>query len=205
MGLHPHPTAATCAPGAQPEGRGVSALLAPGKERVSRATASLLRPAHLRGSGCSLDPGPQSPESLPGATSAHSPRERPGPGALCRRSPLVLNPEPEPKPEPKPGGMDAGGRARAPAGLGPSGWPLSRRALPSPSPGQGRAGRACPPRGLGALRAALGALRGPGPRRARRGAEARRRRRAHCWQARGRRRASAGRRAGRGRGAGRPD
>lgn len=40
--------------------------------------------------------------------------------------------------------MDGRSRARAPASLGPSRWPLSRRALPGWNPGRGRTGRMNP-------------------------------------------------------------
>ena len=58
--------------------------------------------------------------------SPQMPSARPWSRALCRGSPLVVGPEPERKL----GSMDPGGRARAPASLGPWRWPLSRRSLP---------------------------------------------------------------------------
>lgn len=114
-GMHPRPPAATWAAGTQLERHGVSARLAPGRDAVGRAPGASPEPRSSGGGGCSLVPGPRSPESLPGATSAHSPRGRPGSDALCRQLPLVLGPGPGPEPEPEPGGMDAGGGARAPA------------------------------------------------------------------------------------------
>lgn len=137
-GRGPGPSAGL--PPRAPHGRrrrylGVSARLAP-ESRNELSAGGLSRSS--RGGGGSLNPGLQSPECLPRVTSSHSPRARPWSRALCRRSPLVLGPEPEAKL----GGMDAGGRARTPASLGPSRWPLSRRALPSRNPGRGRTGHA---------------------------------------------------------------
>lgn len=156
-------------------------------------------PRSSRGGGCSLDPGPSSPRSLPEATGAHSPRGRPESSALCGRSRLVL------RPELKPGDVDAGGGARVTAGLGPSKRPPSRRALPSRSPRRGRAGRACPPRRLGALSGSAGA---PGPRApsgAARGPQAATATATGVLLAGAQAAASERGRAGRGRGAGRPD
>lgn len=104
-----------------PRGRsrrhGVSPRLAPGRDGVGRAPGASPEPRSSGRDGCCLVPGPRSPESLPGATSAHSPRGRPGSDALCRQLPLVLGPGPGP------GGMDAGGGARAPATSGRRGGP----------------------------------------------------------------------------------
>lgn len=111
-------SAATCAPGAQAEVRGVSARPAPVRDGVSRAPGASPAPRSYRRGGCSLNPGPRSPEFLPAATSAHSPRGRPGSGALCRRPPLV----PVPEPESKLGGMDAGHRQPRPVEGAPLPW-----------------------------------------------------------------------------------
>lgn len=189
-----------------PRGAGVGTwgLRAPGaQERQSEQSNGGLSCCPLLYRGRQL-PQPRSPksESLPGATSAHSPCGRSGFGALCRRSLLVLRPETEPKP----GSMDAGGGARAPASLRPSRWPLSRRTVPSRSLGRGRAEHACPLRRLGALgasgsrcaqgsRVPSGTARGPEAAAAAAGALL------AGAQAAARERGGAGR----GRGAGRPD
>lgn len=135
----------------------------------------LLGPRASRGGGRSPVPGPRSPESLPRATSAHSPRGRPGSEALCWQLPLVLRREPEPEPEP--GGMDAGGGARAPAASARRGGPSPgapclagaragdahvRRAASARS---GRlSGRAGPPAPSAAARAGEGGVGGGGGR-----------------------------------------
>lgn len=176
--------------------RGTLGLPAPGsrERRVDTAPWASRASRCSRGDDCSLDPSPQSPGSLPEATSAHSPRGRPGVQhalqAIAASSLAGAGPEP--------GGMDAGGGARAPAGLGPSGWPLFQRALPSWSPGRGRA---CTPLQLRApdgLREALGPQAPSGAARGPAAAEG-------ALLAGAQAVASERGRAGRGRGAGRPD
>lgn len=186
-------------PGLDRRDAGVSPHSAPVRDGVGRAPGASPAPRSSRGGGCSLDPGPSSPRSLPEATGAHSPRGRPESSALCGRSRLVLGPEL------KPGDVDAGGGARVTAGLGPSKRPPSRRALPSRSPRRGRAGRACPPRRLGALSGSAGA-RGPrAPSGAARGPQAATATATGVLLAGAQAAASERGRAGRGRGAGRPD
>lgn len=108
----------------------------PGETGWAERRGPLLSPAPLEGA-VALVPGPRSPESLPGATSAHSPRGRPGCDGLCRQLPLVLGPGPEP------GGMDAGGGARAPATFARRGGPSPRApCLAGARAGDAHAGRA---------------------------------------------------------------